>query len=515
MFSSIYGPGVLNDVIVPGYGITKFPVNMNTFWSLPNSTTRNYAGETQCVTLPEGRSPFEYALAKNFTSPNHIFQWDPMMFSTGTNLADTYGTNPYLTQEGQQSAFNWGANLVVQQQVQSTIQSAAVALNSLEGGLANIENSDNLTAAQKATVKALLEEVKAKKEEITKQLKDKQPTADDAKAIGKAVGDLQKKVSSTIDKIKGQLSGDGQGGIEANNTTAGDSATSATGGADAGNDTTADLADSEYANIDPDTGRPTSLGEKPSSKDIREICSTFYNAVNDTHWYTLWTCGTDDEKFEASLNALNENNIIEVMQYWDKNYNASNVAKNTFIYNFLDDAEHYQKREFGTKILNALLARAEADGISDDVAQDATEVSKELSHANISKGIVSKHIMAIYNKIVEKEKANVTGAKKVIEDKKAENQNKVSEKKSQVVAEKKNEIISKIKEQLKLKETPQLSSGLKIETDDNGEFTGYSIEINTPNGRIKATGCTYQELALAIENNGLKVEDVLIRKAQA
>ena len=515
MFSSIYGPGVLNDVIVPGYGITKFPVNMNTFWSLPNSTTRNYAGETQCVTLPEGRSSFEYALAKNFTSPNHIFQWDPMMFSTGINLADNYGTNPYLTQEGQQSAFNWGANLVVQQQVQSTIQSAAAALNSLEGGLANIENSDKLTAAQKATVKALLEEVKAKKEEITKQLKDKQPTADDAKAIGKAVGDLQKKVSSTIDKIKGQLSGDGQGGTEANNTTAGDSATSATGGADAGNDTTADLADSEYANIDPDTGRPTSLGEKPSSKDIREICSTFYNAVNDTHWYTLWTCGTDDEKFEASLNALNENNIIEVMQYWDKNYNASNVAKNTFIYNFLDDAEHCQKREFGTKILNALLARAEADGISDDVAQDATEVSKELSHANISKGIVSKHIMAIYNKIVEKEKANVTGAKKVIEDKKAENQNKVSEKKSQVVAEKRNEIISKIKEQLKLKETPQLSSGLKIETDDNGEFTGYSIEINTPNGRIKATGCTYQELALAIENNGLKVEDVLIRKAQA
>ena len=515
MFSSIYGPGVLNDVIVPGYGVTKFPVNMNTFWSLPNGTTRNFGEATQYVTYPVGRSPFEYTLAQGFTSPNHISQWDPMMFSTGTNLADNYGTNPYLTQEGQQSAFNWGANLVVQQQVQSTIQGAASALNSLEGGLANIVNSDKLTSAQKATVKALLEEVKAKKEEITKQLKDKQPTADDAKAIGKAVGDLQKKVSSTIDKIKGQLSGDGQGGIEANNTTAGDSATSATGGADAGNDTTADLADSEYANIDPDTGRPTSLGEKPSSKDIREICSTFYNAVNDTHWYTLWTCGTDDEKFEASLNALNENNIIEVMQYWDKNYNASNVAKNTFIYNFLDDAEHYQKREFGTKILNALLARAEADGISDDVAQDATEVSKELGKGIISKDTVSKHIMAIYNKIVKKEQDNVTGAKKVIEDKKAENQNKVSEKKSQVVAEKRNEIISKIKEQLKLKETPQLSSGLKIETDDNGEFTGYSIEINTPNGRIKATGCTYQELALAIENNGLKVEDVLIRKAQA
>lgn len=511
--SSMYGPGVLNDVIVPGYGVTKFPVNLDTFWSLPNATTRNFGEATQYVTYPAGRSSLEYSLAQNFTSPDHISQWNPMLFGTGIDLTSDNSTNPYLTQEGQQAAYDWGRNMAIQQGIQSIIQGAAGSLNSMESGLANLAKSENLTAAQKATVQALLEEVKAKKAEIEKQLKDKQPTEDEAKAIGKAVQDLQKKVSDAVGKIREQMSDGGNGGVTPDGSATG-SQTGAGAGTGTGSGADA-LAGTQYENIDPETGRPTSLGEKPSNKDIREICSTFYNAVNDSHWYTLWTCGTDDEKFEASLNALNENNIIEVMQYWNKNYNASGDAKNTFIYNFLDDAEHYQKREFGTKILNALLARAEADGIADEVSQDATEVSKELSHANISKGIVSKHIMAIYNKIVEKENANKTGAKKVIEDKKAENQNKVNERKEQVVAEKRNEIISKIKEQLKLKETPQLSSGLKIETDDNGEFTGYSIEINTPNGRIKATGCTYQELALAIENNGLKVEDVLIRKAQA
>lgn len=507
--SSMYGPGVLNDTIVPGYGVTKFPVNLNTFWSLPNGTTRNFGEATQYVTYPAGRSPFEYTLAQGFTSPNHISKWDPMMFSIGINLADNYGTNPYLTQEGQQAAYDWGRNIAFQQQ----IQSAAGALNSMESGLTSLVNSDKLTAAQKATVKALLEEVKAKKEEIAKQLKDKQPTADDVKAIDKAVGDLQKKVSDAIGKIKEQMNDGGNGGVTPDGSAAGSQA--GAGSETNTNTGSADLAGTEYENIDPETGRPTSLGEKPSNKDIREICSTFHNAINDTHWYTLWTCGTDDESFEASLNALNENNIIEVMQYWDKNYNASGDAKNTFIYNFLDDAEHYQKREFGAKILNALLARAEADGISDEVSQDATEVSKELSHANISRGIVAKHIMAIYNKIVEKENANKTGAKKVVDDNKTKNDNKVSERRTQVEAEKKNEIANKIKEQLNLKEVPQLASGLKIKTDDNGEFTGYSIQINTPNGKIEATGCTYQELALAIENNGLKVEDVLIRKTQA
>lgn len=503
MSNSIYGPGVLNDTIVPGYGVTKFPVNLDTFWQLPNRTTRNFGEATQYTTYPMGRPQFMYDLAQNFTAPNHISNWDPMLLSTGINF-NSQTTNPYLTQQGQMDAFNWGANMVQQMQVQQAVQGIAQALNSMESSLSGLVNSDKLTNAQKATLKGLLEEVKALKSKIEAQLKAKNPTQEEVTAMQKEVMDLQKKVSESADKIRAEVNGAGNDSSASNSSSASDSS----------NDSS-DLSDTEYKDVDPKTGRPNELGDAPEKSEIRNICSKFYNAVNDTHWYTLWTCGTDDEKFEEALNELNENNIVEVMQFWDKNYNSSNDKKNTFIYNFLDDAEHYQKREFGTKILNALIARAEANGIEDEISADATAVSKELSDANISKGIVAKHIMAIYNKIVEKETANKKGAEEALEGKKTENNKQAEQRKQEVTTEKKNEIANKVKEALKLKEVPQLSSALKIETDANGEFTGYSIELDTQNGKVKVTGQTYQELALAIENNGLEVEDVLVRKTQA
>lgn len=490
--NSMYGPGVLNDTIVPGYGVTKFPVNLNTFWSLPNGTTRNFGEATQYVTYPMGRPQFMYDLAQNFTDQNHISNWNPMLI--GMNLSNGT-TNPFLTQQGQMSAFQWGANMVQQMQIQQAIQGIAGALNSMESSLSNIIKSDNLTNAQKAELKGLLEEVKALKSKIEQQLKAKNPTQDEVIDMQKEVQDLQKKVSDAADKIRVEINeGGNSSDSTASSSTASDSSTS----------DPADLSGTDYENIDPETGRHTSIGEAPSKAECRQFCATIFDAIDG--------CGTKNDVIEATVPGLTAANIVEVISYWDKNYGSGEQG---MIRRLIDDLGHGEKKKYVPMLLNALQTRAEALGIDDEIDQYVTNITKELGDCNISDGICSRNLMAIYDKIVEKEASNKTGAQEALDGKKNEHNAEVEQRKQEVIAEKKTEIANKIKEALKLKEVPQLAAGLKIETDDNGEFTGYSIKLNTQNGEVTAKGCTYQQLALEIEKKGLKVEDVLIRKTQA
>lgn len=493
--NSIYGPGVLNDTIVPGYGVTKFPVNLRAFWSLPNGTTRNFGEATQYVTYPMGRPQVMYDLARNFTDPNHISNWDPLL--VGINLGNNNTTNPFLTRQGQISAYQWGANMAAQMQIQQAIQGIAGALNSMESSLSNLVQSENLTNAQKATLQGLLEEVKALKERIANQLRAKNPTQEEVAAMQQEVLELQKKVGEAADKIRAEVN-------EAVNNENSPAASTPSSNSNETHDNNADLAGTEYQNIDPETGRHTSLGNVPSKAECRQFCATIFDAIDGI--------GTKNDVIEQTIPGLTAGNIVEVISYWNKNYGSGDQG---MIRRLIDDLGHGEKKKYVPMLLNALQTRAEALGIDDEIDTYVTNITKELSDWNISDGICSKNLTAIYDKIVEKENANKTGAKTTIEGKEAENNRKVQERRTQVENEKRNEIANKMKEQLNLNDVPQLAAGLKVETDDNGEFTGYSIELNTENGKVKVNGCTYQQLVVEIEKNNLKAEDVLIRNTNA
>lgn len=506
MFGSIYGPGVLNDTIVPGYGVTKFPVNLNTFWSLPNGTTRNFGDATQYVTYPVGRPDWMYQLAQNFTDSNHTSQWNPMLI--GMNLMNNMGTNPYMSQMGQATAYEWGKNLRIEQEIQSAIQGIAGALGSMESLLSNLVKSDKLTNAQKATLKGLLEEVKALKSKIEAQLKAKHPTQEEVIEMQKEVQDLQKKVSDAADKIGADVN---EGGNSSESSSSSNSSSSSS------NENSGDLSGTEYENIDPETGKPNSL-TTPSVSEVDQFCATIFRAVDG--------CGTDNETLAAAIEGLNANNIVEIVKAWEENYGQHTETGNDgFFARIFDDIDDGDQKKYVPIMLKALTDRAEALGIYDQIRDQVAIVNKELSYEvkwykfNWAGGQddhkMANALMAIYNKIVEKEKANKEGAKTAVEGRKNENNKKVEERKQEVETEKKNEIANKLKDALKLDEVPALSSALKINTDDNGEFTGYSIELDTPNGKVNVKGDTYQELALAIERNNLKVEDVLVRKTNA
>lgn len=498
MTGSIYGPGVLNDTIVPGYEITKFPVDLNTFWQLPNRTIRNFGEASQYVTYPAGRPQYMYNLAQNFTSPNHISQWDPMLLSIG-GIPNQETTNPWLTQKGLADAYKWGANMVKQYQIQQAIQGIAGALNSMESSLANVVKSDKLTKAQKAELKGLLEEVKALKEKIAKQLKDKNPEMEEVTAMQKKVQDLQKKVSDAASKINGQIAGSqGSEGSEGSNSSTGSSASSDTDDAD--NDTTAKKQHEENV------------------KGMKDVCMYLDKAMSG--------CGTNYDDNEYGMYKIlsnpalvNEDNIVELFEQWENSYaKVGDYADDSdgFIESLMDECEGGQKEDVASIIVTLLEKRADKLGI--DVSSEAAAARNAMKSNWIGwrdDDDIQRTVNALYNKVKQANEKHIETTDKKSEAKKAEAEKKAKERKNEVTKEKLNEIANKLKEALKLKEVPQLSTALKIETDDDGEFTGYSIDLNTQNGKVTVKGQTYQELALAIEKNNLEVEDVLIRKTQA
>lgn len=506
MFGSIYGPGVLNDTIVPGYGVTKFPVNLDTFWSLPNGTTRNFGEATQYVTYPMGRPQFMYDLAQNFTDPNHISNWNPMLI--GMNLSNGT-TNPFLTQQGQMSAFQWGANMVQQMQIQQAIQGIAGALNSMESSLSNIIKSDNLTNAQKAELAGLLEDVKALKSKIEQQLKAKNPTQDEVIDMQKEVQDLQKKVSEAADKIRADINGSASDSASASSSSADTSASSGT------------LSDEAKAEID----RKHKENQKKLDQEAADIVSCVYMGA-------IGVCGTDYDKIKEGTNRITKDNVSRVLQTYAMQY--PNIDDGDMIDTLFDEemgwncslhergADGKVENPDGNvdiiwNIVKCLEERAKELDVYTELQGQFTRAYDELDDTSVGETKVKEAVRTILQKILEKEQSFEEEAlNKEYEDAlKTETDTKAQERKPQVEAEKKNEFAIKLKEELKLNELPVLSSALKIETDDNGNFTGYSIKLDTPNGEVTLTGITPRELFLAIERQGLELKDVLVRKTQA
>lgn len=68
--------------------------------------------------------------------------------------------------------------------------------------------------------------------------------------------------------------------------------------------------------------------------------------------------------FEKTLNRINKDNILEVMEEWDRT--CGREYGETFFESFLGDADSAQRKEYGEKLMNALVARANEIGRDDN-----------------------------------------------------------------------------------------------------------------------------------------------------
>jgi hypothetical protein len=107
---------------------------------------------------------------------------------------------------------------------------------------------------------------------------------------------------------------------------------------------------------------------KMTEIELGEYCAAFYGATNGP--------GTDDPTFEQLLGKINADNIIEIIQYWDKCWKG--IAGNDFINQFIGDSGDTQQKTYGQVILEAL--RKKATALDVDVSKECADVSAVLTN---------------------------------------------------------------------------------------------------------------------------------------
>lgn len=475
---SINGPTTWNDTVMIGNRVTKFPVNLMAWQMLPDHTIRNWADMTSYTTYNKpNMTPLETFLASNITDPNHISQWDPMLFSLGCPqmYQNNTMTNPFLTQMGLNLAYQHGqffANNLNNYRVNSMIQGMATSLATLENQLTELIKNDQLTDSQKEKLEAKLEEVKAFKERIEEALQE-QPSIEDVQALAGELVELQKSITEVIKEIAKEVKESKDDNNEDDGVHNNDD-------------------DSKKSDTDK-TGRPASLGEAPTKEFLRDVCGKFSDAVNVCY-------GTDDTDFEDVLGIIDAGNVVEIMQYFNKNYGDD--INNTFLDNFLGDAEHFQKKKFGRSILNALITRAEALGIEDEIEKDIASANSEFNDYNISKHLIKRYLTNILDKIVAKEKANATDKKsksdKTEADKKKDDAKKAQEAKATFLADMK-----------------EFWDDDKLEISDKVQYKDGKFKIHTVKGKsVDYEASDFIGLVKKLEKDGLDPKEYLVKKAK-
>lgn len=490
--SSIYGAGVLNDTIVPGNPTIMAPVNLSAFWQAGNRGTIRNLGGTYFGTYPEGYPNYMYTLSKQSTDSNHISQWNPMLFGTGINLNNGYTTDPAAIEAGNalaaQAAINF-TNQMIQNQINSEINasigSIGQTLAQMDSAIEQYMNSDKVSEAQKASLQKLREKIKAKKEEIEAKMKEKQLSKEDVEEIKKDLKEnLAKEVTDTLTEIKEKVA-------------KGDK--SAPSGKSESSDNSKDGSEKSD-----NSGKPAGY-TTPSHSEIEEVCGQI--------------CTNNSGKIKEAVNKFDKNNVIEFIRHWEKGYNTDN-KENIFdrIFKNLNDNE---QNEVVPLILKALTQRAEDLGIYEDIEGLVGKVNKGLSKTNWlgmtwhDDKTLAQDLMAIYKKIEAKEKTNKTEAGKKSKTEKADEKRKADAKRPEVIGEKKSEFANELKAALNLDKVPELTSALKVETDENGDFTGYSIKVRTKNGEFTLKGTTYKELVAELEKHGLEAKKLIKKDLKA
>ena len=102
--------------------------------------------------------------------------------------------------------------------------------------------------------------------------------------------------------------------------------------------------------------------DKAEAERIKMLRRQADNIVSNMH-KSIDGLGTDDALFEKTLSKVNKDNVLEVLDLWDRTYGKE--YGETFFESFLSDASGSQRKEYAPKLLDALKQRADAEGIGE------------------------------------------------------------------------------------------------------------------------------------------------------
>lgn len=354
------------------------PVDLYTWQSLsPYNYITNFGGQFQYNVIPPNFNIMQAYNMKNISSSLYAYNQNGG-YSLGMDL-----NNPYYNYQQSNynnlaytNGYNNGVNIGHDVLNRYDIDSMSSDIAGLKEKLTTAIESKKINEEQKNKLISLKNRVEAYEEKLKEICEERQNRNMEPKKLGEKISKLKKEFKSFKEQIKSET----QAIYETIN--AGSSS---------------DPESVENGKKDGDAGK---VVETPEAKAVvamtdaelvREICNSFCDAIDGL--------GTDEDKLELAIASINKDNVIEVMQYWDKTYKQE--FNESFIESFMWDAGHDQKQKLGLMILDALHERALESGV--DIEADFIKVRRELNSWWINNNTCIAKFNEMFKKIVEAE----------------------------------------------------------------------------------------------------------------
>lgn len=323
------------------------------FWSQLPMMYTNYGGDTQISTIP---SYAGYNLGLSF---NPIAQqtWGfPGGFNSSQVLPNA-GVDQGAVLRQAQSLLAPALNQLTSQNLNTCINNITATKARLNAKL----QAEGTNADEKAKIQEALDKLKECEDKLT-QLKDSKDL--DPQTAYQKVSELEAEVNKVVRDSIATTNGGSTPATTATDGTAKPEETSKTEpkqGAEDAEET--ESTETAAAKEEAATGQVDNF-----TPEMKAEIDKYYDAIDGI--------GTDDEAFEAVLNNINEDNVMDYVLGWNKYHSAEKGE--SFMEAFMWDAGASQKKKYGKQIARALRDKAEKLGVYDQCKEDFAKIDKEM-----------------------------------------------------------------------------------------------------------------------------------------
>ena len=398
------------------YGITNLtnPYLWSSFG--PYAWTSNFGYEMQMNIFPSNMPYYMAELGHGVLNPNHVSQWNPLFSIPTQDLT----TNPALSQQGLNAAYEYGRNLMAQLQDNTKFGQAAQSLSAIKGQTEALIKDENLNDEQKQKLKDVQEKAKALQKELDEYKKAMQQEgadktalreklneiAESAKVLEKRFVELVKQIKEELEnaeeaeedekqeavedagaaqdaagakkpeggsegtvgqtagaKNNGQAAGKQNSGEGTQNTGAAEQA-SAAGQGQTGLTTQSVNGNTEFSPKYSQSQYTTSAAAIQNGKDIAK---DLYDSIDG------W--GTDEEKLDKAMKSITKDNVMEVLDAWNKTH-GKEFGESLLESIYGDIYWNNERAEYTRMLMDALAQKAEEAGI--DISDEYGQLNDEL-----------------------------------------------------------------------------------------------------------------------------------------
>ncbi len=392
------------------YGITNLtnPYLWSSFG--PYAWTSNFGYEMQMNIFPSNMPYYMAELGHGVLNPNHVSQWNPLFSIPTQDLT----TNPALSQQGLNAAYEYGRNLMAQLQDNTKFGQAAQSLSAIKGQTEALIKDENLNDEQKQKLKDVQEKAKALQKELDEYKKAMQQEgadktalreklneiAESAKVLEKRFVELVKQIkeelenaqkadegekpaeaenSAEAEKPEGASEGtegqaaetenNGQAEVE-QNTAEGGQNTGAAGQSSAAEQSQTGLT-TQSVNGNPEFSPKYSQSQYTTSaaaiQNGKDIAKDLYDSIDG------W--GTDEEKLDKAMKSITKDNVMEVLDAWNKTH-GKEFGESLLESIYGDIYWNNERAEYTRMLMDALAQKAEEAGI--DISDEYGQLNDEL-----------------------------------------------------------------------------------------------------------------------------------------